>query len=100
MGKCDKCGKLKTTLDCWSEQCISAASAGYVSQVDNADSAEFQLGIMRNVEHEISKNARRRFQNWQLVGDYLLQHTSKGGSSSCYAHCRWLGVDPEGHTFR
>jgi hypothetical protein len=88
---CDPCGigKQPPTI-----------SAGYASMVDNADSVAYQLGIMRNVEYEIPKAVRKRLQNWQLVRDYLLQHTSKGGSTSCYHHCRWMGVDPEGYTFR
>lgn len=69
------------------------------SQTDNPESAEFQLGIMRNVEREISKAKRKRTPNWVLVGDYLLRHTRKGGSTSCYRHCVFLGVDPDGYTF-
>ena len=87
-------------IPCNCENCNPAASAGYVSMVDNADSVAFQLGVMRNVECEISRATRKRFQNWQLVRDYLLQHTSKGGSTSCYHHCRWMGIDPEGYSFR
>ncbi len=60
----------------------------------------FHLGIMRNVENEISRQKRKHTQNWVLVQDYLLGHTSKGGSTSCCTHCRWMGVDPEGYTFR
>jgi len=64
-------------------------SALYVEEVL---SPKFQLGIMRNVEREISHRKRKATQNWRLVEDYLLQHTSKGGSTSCYQHCRWLSV--------
>lgn len=67
--------------------------------VEEILSFKFQLGIMRNVERQISVQKRKSMQNWQLVQDYLLQHTSKGGSTSCYQHCRFLGVDPEAHSF-
>lgn len=48
--------------------------SGYVSQVDNADSAEFQLGIMRNIEYEMSKRTRQRFKigNWWEIIFYLI----------------------------
>lgn len=82
------------------ERVTSAVSDGYISQVPVAESVAFQLGVMRNVEREISKQKRKRTQNWVLVQDYLLGHTSKGGSTSCFIHCRWMGVDPEGYTFR
>lgn len=78
----------------------SAVSAGYISQVPDPNSAVFHLGIMRNVEREISKRKRKSTQNWVLVQYFLLGHTSKGGSTSCCIHCRWMGVDPEGYTFR
>lgn len=73
---------------------------GLFSQVPDAESVAFQLGIMRNVEREIPKRKRKSTQNWVLVQDYLLGHTSKGGSTSCCIHCRWMGVDPDGYTFR
>ena len=69
------------------------------SQVIDANSVAFQLGIMRNVEREILKAKRKRTTNWVLVKDYLLGCTSKGGSTSCYTHCLWMGVDPNGYTF-
>jgi hypothetical protein len=67
--------------------------------VEETLSFKFQLGIMRNVEREISKRQRKHFQNWQLVRRYLLGHTSHGGSTSCFQHCHYLGVDPEGYSF-
>lgn len=38
--------------------------------------------------------------NWAIVQDILTSHTSKGGSTSAVAHCRWLGIDPDGHAFK
>jgi len=67
--------------------------------VEETLSPRFQLGIMKSVEREIPNRKRERTQNWVLVQDYLLGHTSHGGSTSCYAHCHFLGVDPEGYTF-
>lgn len=62
-------------------------------------SPKFQLGIMRNVEREISKRKRNTTPNWKLVQDYLLGSTSHGGSTSCCAQCHFMGVDPYGLTF-
>lgn len=70
------------------------------SQVDNAAAPEFHLGIMLNVEREISKKVRKATPNWALVQDYLLGHTSKGGSTSCSLRCRFMGVNPDGFSFR
>jgi hypothetical protein len=67
--------------------------------VEEALSYRFQLGIMRNVEREIPYRKRKMVQNWKLVQDYLLGSTSHGGSTSCYQHCHFLGVDPEGYSF-
>lgn len=69
------------------------------SQVEDGNSVKFQLGIMRNVEHEIAKRKRKATPNWVLVQEYMLGNTSKGGSTSCCIHCRWMGVDPDGYTF-
>jgi hypothetical protein len=71
----------------------------YVSQVLDPESKEFQLGILRNIEREMPRQKRKHTLNWVIVQDYLLGHTSKGGSTSCCIHCRWLGVDPDGKTF-
>jgi hypothetical protein len=70
------------------------------SQVEDASSAQYQLGVMRNVEENMSKAKRSKTYNWVLVQRYLLSHTSKGGSTSSYIHCQFLGVDPDGYTFR
>lgn len=67
--------------------------------VEEILSYKFQLGIMRNVEREMPNRKRKMVQNWKLVQDYLLGCTSHGGSTSCYQHCHWMGVDPEGYTF-
>jgi hypothetical protein len=68
------------------------------SQVDDPGK-EWQLGIMRAIERTMSPAKRRRTFNWVLVQEYLLSHTSKGGSTSSAKHCEWLGVNPDGYTF-
>lgn len=67
--------------------------------VEEALSPAFQLGIIRSIERDMSARKRKATQNWKLVQDYLLGHTSHGGSTSCYQHCHFLGVDPEGYSF-
>lgn len=67
--------------------------------VEETLAVKYQLGIMRNVEREISQRKRKACPNWILVRDYLLGNTSKGGSTSCFQHCHWMGVDPEAYTF-
>ena len=68
-------------------------------QTIDVDKKHLHLCIMRNVERNIPKTVRKRKRKWQLVMDYMLGNTSKGGSTSCYFHCKFLGVDPEGYTF-
>lgn len=69
------------------------------SQIKDANDAKYQLGILQNIEKKTAKSIRRRTPNWKFVMDYLLQHTSKGGQTSCMLHCRFLGVDPDGYSF-
>lgn len=69
------------------------------SQIDNAESKEYQLMLMQEIEQTIPKTVRKRTYNWELVQNYLLGFTSKGGSTSCCIHCRWLGVNPDGYSF-
>jgi hypothetical protein len=70
------------------------------SQITNAASAEWQIGVLRSIETDMPKRKRKSTPNWKMVQDYLLGHTSKGGSTSCYIHCHFLGIDPDGFTFR
>ena len=60
---------------------------------------EFQIGILKNIERLMPKETRRHKPNWVIVMDYLLAHTSRGGSTSAYEHCGYLGIDPDGKTF-
>lgn len=68
-------------------------------EVDNTETKKYQLGVMRNVERFISRDTRKTYPNWRLVDEFLLRHTEKGGRTSSYIHCQWLGVDPDGFTF-
>lgn len=69
------------------------------SSIENADSKEWQLGVLRNIERLMPKAHRKRNYNWAIVRDYLLQHTRKGGRTSAHMHCDWLGIDPDGFSF-
>lgn len=62
-------------------------------------SPSFHLGIMKNIERNMPKRKRNITPNWKMVKDYLLGNTIRGGSTSCYQHCLWMGVDPDGFTF-
>ena len=69
--------------------------------------AELQLNIMRNIElkvQSLSKSNRFRLwwdnsKNWVRVQELLNMNTTKAGSTSSSAQCRFIGADPEGKTF-
>lgn len=69
---------------------------------------ELQLRIMQNIEFEVSKldkrNAFRRWwdysRNWERVQAIINGNTSKAGSTSSAQQCRFMGVDPDGRSFR
>lgn len=69
--------------------------------------AELQLNIMRNIERKVqtlSKNNRFRVwwdntKNWVRVQELLNMNTTKAGSTSSGAQCRFIGADPDGTTF-
>jgi hypothetical protein len=69
------------------------------SSVKDGNSKEWQIGVLRNIEQNMDKSERKRCYNWVIVRDYFLMHTNKGGSTSAYLHCEWLGVDPDEFTF-
>lgn len=70
-----------------------------MNQIENANSPEYQVGILLNIECEMPKAKRKRIRNVEMVQKYLLRHTSKGGQTSAYSHCLFLGVDPDGRSF-
>jgi len=70
-----------------------------MDKIIDANEPSYLLGVMRNIENSVPKSHRRNMQNWVLVKNYLLAHTSKGGSHSSYAMCEYLGVDPDAYSF-
>ena len=70
-----------------------------MEQIIDANEPKFLLGVMRNIEQNMSKNMRKSSLNWVLVKEYLLSHTNKGGSTSSILMCKYLGIDPDCFTF-
>ena len=48
------------------------------SQIKNANSKQYQLGVLSNIENNMSAEMRDSLYNWSIVKMYLLQHTHKG----------------------
>jgi hypothetical protein len=65
----------------------------------DANDPMFLLGVMQNVEQRISKKERKSYSNLRLVQLYLMNRTSKSGSTSCWEMCEYIGVDPDGYSF-
>ena len=66
--------------------------------------AQLQLGIMKNVEHLITKTPYlkdwwKHSSNWVRVQAIINGNTSKAGSTSSTEQCRFIGADPNGKTF-
>lgn len=90
----------------------------YTKKADTADSvreepleylsrADLQLTIMKNIERIITNihknNDLRRWwdmaPNWFRVQTFINGNTKKGGSTSSFEQCEFLGVDVDGYTF-
>ena len=69
------------------------------NQINEPESAKWQLGVLRNIQQEMTTKQRRETQNWQIVRDYFLFHTNKSGRTCSYKHCEFLEIDPEGYSF-
>lgn len=69
-----------------------------VSDVVSND-PKYLLGVLRNIERSMSKAERKRKSNVSIVKDYLMCHTSKGGRTSSYEMCEYLGIDADAYTF-
>lgn len=69
-----------------------------VSDVISND-PKYILGVLRNIESNMSKAERKRKSNVWIVKDYLMCHTSKGGKTSSYEMCKYLGIDADAFTF-
>lgn len=68
-------------------------------QMLDANSREYQLGLLRSYQHDMDIDIRNATYNWSIVKNVLLGHTSKGGRTSSYKHCEFLGINPDGKTF-
>ncbi len=60
---------------------------------------KYLLGVLRNIENNMSRAERKRKSNVSVVRDYLMCHTSKGGRTSSYEMCEYLGIDADAFTF-
>ena len=70
-----------------------------MNQIEDANDPEYQLGLLKSIQRDMSLFKRRKTPNWSIVMNILLQHTSKGGRTSAMAHCKFLGINPDGFTF-
>lgn len=60
---------------------------------------KYLLGVLKNIESNMPKTERKRKSNVSIVKDYLMCHTSKGGRTSSYEMCEYLGIDADAYTF-
>lgn len=60
---------------------------------------KYLLGVLRNIESNMPKAERKRKSNVSIVKDYLMCHTSKGGRTSSYEMCEYLGIDADAFSF-
>jgi len=66
----------------------------------DANDPEYLLGVLRNLERQMPKVWRKRKSNVAIVRDFLMVHTSKGGRTSSYEMCEFLGIDGDAYTFK
>jgi len=69
----------------------------------NFNNPKIQLRIIRNalsfMPDSRRKHLTKNYPNWVIVRKFLTIHTSSGGSGSTSQHCKYLGIDPDGHDF-
>lgn len=70
-----------------------------MDNIIDANNPEYLVGVLKNIERRMPKAWRKRTTNIQMVKDFLMCHTSKGGRTSSYEMCKFLGVDADGYTF-
>ena len=58
---------------------------------------EYELIIIKNFIKQKPIVYRRRNQNYQIIGDILMNGTSHSGMTSCIEKCRELEIDPYGY---
>jgi len=66
------------------------------SKIDNPQSKEYQIGVLRNIKREFRC---KKTLNWAFVQKFLLSHTNHAGSNSSIEHCLFLGIDPDRYEF-
>lgn len=64
----------------------------------DANDPNYLVGVLRNIENKMPKAWRKRTRNVKFVMDFLTAHTSKGGQTSGYEMCEFLGIDGDGYT--
>jgi len=74
-----------------------------MSEPINFNVPKTQLGVIRNALGLMTDEDRefltKNYPNWVIVRKILTCCTSKGGSTSATQHCKYLGIDPDGHDF-
>lgn len=70
-----------------------------MENIIDANKPEFLLGVMQNIERLLPKAVRKTRANIWIVRDYLMNVTNKGGKTSSYEMCDYLGIDPDAYTF-
>lgn len=70
-----------------------------MEKIIDANKPEFLLGILQNIEGLLPKQIRKSRANIWIVRDYMMNVTNKGGKTSSYEMCEYLGIDPDAYTF-
>ncbi len=70
-----------------------------MEQIIDANDPKYLLGVLKNVEQVMPKTWRKNNSNVAIVRDILMSHTSKGGRTSSYEMCQYLGIDGDDYTF-
>ena len=67
--------------------------------IEGAYRPDLIIGILKNIEIQMSKAKRKRTYNYKIVQLYILARTHKAGTGSCIYQCEKLDIDPYGFTF-
>ncbi len=70
-----------------------------LTNIIDANEPRYLLGVLKNFERQMAKKDRKANTNVKIVGDLLLNHTHKGGRTSSYEMCEFLGIDGDAYTF-
>lgn len=69
------------------------------NKIIDANDPKYLLGLLRNIERRMPRTHRKSTSNVAIVRDYLMCHTSKGGRTSSYEMCEYIGIDGDAFTF-